>query len=298
MNNVPLGKIIGEPNATYHSTDAVSNSRLKVFRERPIKYRMMYLDKTLARKTSPAFDIGIAFHARCEGNRAFNRVAVVNDLFKDFRTDEAQEWRTKHQLAGRTVIDARCYSDIHRMVHNFKLNPTVMALLRNTEREVTWRARVGNYLLQCRTDRWAEKARHVPGLGFVGNYAVDFKTVPHLEDWTYHINEFGYHLQDEFYRQVIGLVKGATSGTPEWPRFFFAVTEKEVPWCTEVYQIDFDTQQVARKRVVQDLTELHACYESGVFPGQRNGVMSTGLKSWNLREEQRALGISTQRLTL
>lgn len=284
-----LGKIIGESNAAYHATDALSNSKLSVFRKRPLLYWMQYVAKTHVRKSTAAFDLGIAFHARCEGLKAYNKVVVVNDRFKYFRTDAARDWRDLHQRRGRTVLSREDGDRIMRMVQGFKGNPTVMALLRNTEREVTWRHRVGNYLLQCRTDRWCEKARHVPGIGFIGNYVVDFKSVPHLEDWEGHVGDYGYHLQERFYQEVITRVR--SNGIEDYPRFFFVVTEKEAPWCTEVFEIDPDTQIIAGRRVLKDLQDIHKCYESGVWPGNRPGVQTVGLKYWRLKQEAIELGI-------
>lgn len=290
-DEVPLGKIIGEPNELYHTRDAVSNTRLKIFEKSPLLYKMRYIDKLIPASTSLAFEIGKAFHYRCEGMKVFKKNVAVNTRYEDFRTKEAQRWRDHHKKAGRAVINPEEHETIARMVFHFRRNPLAMELLRNTEREVTWRAKIGKFTVQCRTDRWSGEPRYIKCLKeTVGPYFVDFKTVPSLSDgdFTTHVTNFDYHWQEAFYAQVIQYVLGVTE-MKSLPRCFFVVTEKQAPYLTEVYEIDEETKQLARASIMRALFGLRKCYETDVWFDPQVKPKPVGLRYWKLKEEQKLL---------
>ena len=55
--------IRGEPSEVYHATDAISHSKLEVFRRRPALYHRKYVLKVVPDADSSAFAIGRATHA-------------------------------------------------------------------------------------------------------------------------------------------------------------------------------------------------------------------------------------------
>ena len=60
--SLPTGKITGEPIADYHGSDAVSHSKLEVYRRRPELYRRMYVEKSVQRALVERIDDGATFY--------------------------------------------------------------------------------------------------------------------------------------------------------------------------------------------------------------------------------------------
>lgn len=289
----PLGKILNEPAVVYHGCGAVSNSKLKVFAEDPLLYYMRFVDKSILAPSSKSFDIGTAFHARCENLKSYRKIVAVNERYSDLRTKNAQHWKARHESNGRTVISQRDHEMISRMVYGFRNNPLAMELLRNTEREVTWRARIGKFVVQCRTDRWCGEGRFIKSLNEkLGPYFVDFKTVPSLADFSANLSNYNYHHQDAFYKEVIKQVVGPIEKCPAdlaeyaCPRAFFIVSEKEAPWSTLVYELDEEAQRIGRQAVLIALTNLRNCYETGKWFRPQTKLRTAALKFWKSKEEE------------
>ena len=101
-----FGKIIGEPLAEYHSSDAVSNSKLKEFRRDPEIYFRRYIEKSLPKKSpTSALEIGQAVDLMVlEGASAYaERVAILPADFNG-RTNAGKALVDSHEKAGKTVL--------------------------------------------------------------------------------------------------------------------------------------------------------------------------------------------------
>ena len=103
-DEIPVGKILGEPNSLYHSRDAISSTRLKILGDSALKYWQRFIDKSVPAERTWSLDFGAAFHAAMESDAELRRLCAVNVKFKDYRTQAAQKWRAKQIKAGKLVL--------------------------------------------------------------------------------------------------------------------------------------------------------------------------------------------------
>jgi hypothetical protein len=74
------------------------------------------------------------------------------------------------------------------------------------------------------------------------------------------VADFGYHIQDAFYRRVYEAVTG------EYPKFVFVVQEKDAPYLVTVCELDHDSVQSGHAMVQHAIERYRDCTESGVWP--------------------------------
>lgn len=277
------GKILNEPNAIYHSRDAVTSTRLRTFIGSPLKYHRTYIAKTLPQKSTYALDVGQAFHALMESEAAFAAL-TVSSPYKNFRTDEAKAWRdeiTKNHI----ILDADERAALHAMKANVLAHPEASILLANTEAEVTFRAKLGRFYVQCRADRWnGAGCELTDGLP----YFVDFKKVDSLDDLESDASNYDYHIQQIYYQEVIATVLGYERTQPR-PRAFLVVSEFKPPHEVQVFEWDEFGAQVAKAAVLKGIRDMRQAYATDTWPGRPTGIRKLSLKYWKIKESAAAL---------
>lgn len=306
--SIPLGKILGESDKVYHATPAVSKSKLDDFLELPALYYGRHVAKTIPRKESDVFDIGKGVHAfTLEGPDAYAArfVMVPEDAPKRLTSTQLNAKKpspeTVHAIewwqcfndthAGCTIVNAEDDATIRGCSASMLADPLVMALLAGAEREVSWRVRAGEMLLQCRTDVFGRASEHLVALmateGIVmqvgEHYCADIKTTPtltlsDLKAWKRKFVSFGYHRQGPFYQSVIKDVLG------EYPeRFFFIVVSKEAPHSCAVMLPDDEANEIGWNEVAKGLADLRKCYETNVWHGLPQGIHRLSVPTWYLK---------------
>jgi hypothetical protein len=268
--SAPFGKIIGEPITAYHSSDAISASRLSVFHESPVLFFQRFIAKTRPGPESKAINLGKALHFRMEGKDAYAaNVAVWPD--GDFKNKAAQAWRDIQEGNGLIALNTDDGAKVEAMYENAHAKKSILSLLENTESEVTFRVQFGAFTVQCRPDRLGEK------------HFVDFKSLPELSMWQNQIFDYGYHRAAVFYEEVIH----AATGNRLIP--YFVPCEKQ--GCNDCFAtiLEPETLEIARVEVMQDLVNLRHCYETNAWPGVPDTIQSTGLAFYHKRQAQAAL---------
>jgi hypothetical protein len=99
---------------------------------------------------------------------------------------------------------------------------------------------------------------------------IDLKTTidPSPEGFARQIGNFGYHIQDQFYRRV------CTLNGIEIDRFVFIAVGKESPHCVGVYELDWRTLDEGKAAVKYALEQFAAAQKSGVW-GSGYGELQT-----------------------
>ena len=213
-----------ETNEQYHSNDAISHSKLELFRRRPISYYRRFVGKTLARpEATEAFRIGSAAHcAVLEPDTFYARYAMrpegIDRRTKDGKAAFAQ---FEAENAGKVVIGSDELGDVREMAAAVAHHPLASQLLAAGKPELTWRVEPkGSLALQCRTDWFNPTGCELSGWR---PYVADLKTVESLDSDAFRNFEracfsFGYHRQAGFYLPLITEILGG----PVFDFFFVA----------------------------------------------------------------------------
>lgn len=270
-----------ETNEQYHANDAISHSKLELFRRRPISYFRRFVAKTLARpETTEAFRLGSAAHcAVLEPDQFWSRYALRPDGI-DRRTKVGKEEfaRFEAENIGKTVIDQGEAGSVREMAVAVQNHPLASQLLAAGSPELSWRVTpAGGMALQCRTD-WFNRA----GCELSGGrpYVADLKTVESLDADAFRNFEracfsFGYHRQAGFYLPLITEI----TGSPVFDFFFIAV-EKCEPYGVAVYRLSDSAIARGQDETVSDLIRLKSCLDSQQWPNLPNDLREIGLPKW------------------
>lgn len=284
-----FGEIPDEPIDLYHATDAVSHSKLNVFRRSAELYRQAYVAKTLPQEEpGKPLIIGSALHSYLnDGHASFARSFVVIPQDAPRRPTRMQRsakkpspdtlaaiafWDAVEREAdegGKSIISAEDLRLIEQMLAAVARNAFACELLTDpaTECEVTYRKKMAHFAVQCRPDA----RNHAGNDATEGRpYIVDIKTTPSLHDGDFatfakSFQNFGYHRQAAFYREVYCEVMDLPAETRR-PDFYFIAIEKEPPFECVVYPVSDTALAVAEREVIADLKRLRACYESNTWP--------------------------------
>ena len=270
-----------ETNEQYHSNEAISHSKLELFRRRPISYYRRFIAKTVARpETTEAFRIGSAAHcAVLEPDQFWQRYALRPDGI-DRRTKDGKAAFAEFEAAnaGKVIIgkdEDECVEEIEAAVQH---HPLASQLLAAGKPELSWRVEPsGSLALQCRTD-WFNPA----GCELSGGrpYVADLKTVESLDSDAFRNFEracfsFGYHRQAGFYLPLITEI----IGSPVFD-FLFIVVEKAEPYGCAVYRLSDVATARGHDETITDLIRLQNCIKSEQWPNLPNDLREIGLPKW------------------
>jgi hypothetical protein len=271
--------------AEYHGTDAVSHSRLEVFRKRPRLYYKRFVAKTIPPAESRAFDVGRAAHDFIlEGQEAYmERVAVWTGGNK---VKAKTEWALfQIANAGKAIITADEENDVLHMAAAVAASPEAMQLLdrNNGAPEMTWRvnSKALPIPLQCRTDWFCGQGCELSG----GKpYVVDLKTTPSLDDAEYRnfqksFVDFGYHRQAGFYTALLrdlGI---------ELSNFFFIAVEKQEPFGLDIYRAADSAVAQGLNETITDLQNLTRAYETDTWANRPGGVIEISCPDYYLKKQ-------------
>jgi len=117
-----------------------------------------------------------------------------------------------------------------------------------------------NVDLRARPDGWRKDIAAV----------VDIKTTidPSPEGFARQVANFGYHIQDAFYRRVL------TLNGIEIDRFIFIAVGKEAPYAVGVYELDWRTLDEGKAAVKYALEQYAEAQKSGIW-GYGYGELQT-----------------------
>lgn len=300
------GIIFDEPISAYHSSEAVSNSKLQIFRRLPLLYKLTYIDRVIApREETKATRIGSGVDVLLlEGVDAFNdRVRVTPETYGpeskpwNWNANECKAWRTKNEQSGKLIISSDESTQIEEISQAVLRHPIAAELLEHAKPAVTFREDAGLFHLQCRTDGWNENGCRLPDGKEIGPYWVELKTAASLLSGDFYTFEDaylnrGYWLQTALYWEIIRDIRGPNA---EPVRPIFIVADKlEFPLCQVFDPLSTERGrecfELARRKVQRDLEALVKCYETGVFPGLPGGMQPLELPVWRQKELEKELG--------
>lgn len=275
------GKIIGEPIAVYHARDAISHSKLEVFRKRPELFRRTYITKTVQRETTKAHTIGQALHSAVLEPEKFTSQFAIS-TYADFRTKAAQAWREEQEANGFTTLTADDAALVEAMRSAVLAHPLAAKLIESSEPEVTWRQKFPGLPvpLQCRTDLIGSDEN---GTLFV----ADLKTTETLEPDSFRnfdrafIN-FGYHRQAAWYMTLLADCGVYVND------FYFIAVEKCEPHGVVIYKPTPAAIELGVRENQRDLLALAECYASGKWPNLTTNIQTIDVPEWYAKKDTSA----------
>ena len=302
-----LGFIHDEPASVYHATDAVSNSKLKVFKRQPRLYYRKYVAKTLVEKTdSTALRLGRAIHAlTLEGEAAYKREVALVPSEAPKRPTEAQRnaakpspettaairfWDTFNTAnEGKIIITPEEHALNVRMRDAVMAHPLIPQLLNDTGTpETTWRVKLAELTAQVRPDYFNPAGCELTnGRPFI----LDLKTCASLDEddfgnFVRNFYSFGYYRQAALYQAVVSQIFGPIQD------FIFIAVEKKEPFECRIYRPTLRSVSMGWDEVKDDLRALSECYRTGVWPEGPSGLLDIDVPDWYAnREAKKKLGL-------
>lgn len=271
-----LGILVGEPMAVYHSSDAFGVHDLDDLSPHPLLFHKKHVLKTITdTKDSPAMLFGRYFHCLALEGEEAAAANFVEAPECDRRTSAGKAAFAAFQAesAGREIISAEDRALAWRMVEAIREKPSLVTLLdpKIGQPEVTFRAQMKFFQLQCRVDWWIEN----------GAIDVNVKTVEHLSDFDNHFWKYGYYKGAAFYRAVIAKVLGLE---PMQPQSRFLVVEKSEPYQAVIREPDAQSLDIGWREVERELLRLKGCFETNAWPGEPDQPKPISLPEWKTKQ--------------
>lgn len=228
-----------EPEDTYRSNPAITNSGLNLFLGSERLFYESFVTGTYKRPETAALRFGRAFHCYVLENQEFSlRYAVWQGKRK-----QGKEWDAFFSNEQRTIIDADDFSLITAMAAAIDENDTAAAMLAECDREVVFRSMAGgNLMRQCRVD----------GISPFGPI-IDLKSCETLGEFRANFRRYGYHRQAKWYADLAGAVTG------DRHEFTFIAVEKKPPYAVGLFMVDDEYRALADGEIREGLDRLEKC---------------------------------------
>lgn len=297
-----FGKIIDEPLAEYHGCDAISKTKLDVFRRNPDLFRRIFVAKDLPKpEASEPMLIGAAAGAFIlEGQKAFDDRYVVLPKDAPDRPTTRQLTAAKPSPAtvetikwweaflalnvGRQVLTQEQWKLVTTLLAATRRNPQFVELTSRGQPEVTFRIRGEKFAVQVRPDWWNEE-----GCALTDGqpYVLDLKTIAELpqddpEHLSKHIANYGYHRAAYLYSEIAAVASKWAPDRPR-PRFFLGFVEKAEPFHCEVVELTDLDVEIGQREVTHSLLQLRRCMDTGVWMPKPVGIRRVSLPTYYVR---------------
>lgn len=272
------------PITDYHAANAVSNSKLKIFRERgPHYYRARFIEgKIAASPDTAALRFGRAFDAMLTEPEKFAEQFIVAPDDLDRRTKAGKEWAAAN--AAKAILDGDEAGQLRGMTSAILAHPLARQFVLEGERQVTVRGKHACGLeLQTRPDL----------IGLAGKpWIADIKTTADLGDW--HdaadphspragapIWRYGYHRQGGIAQHLVHRETGKKTA------HYLVVVEKAEPFRCAVFEMDDDALDCGWRSAERDLLRLARCVQSGDWSDGLGGAIRIAAPAWLLEADAR-----------
>jgi hypothetical protein len=286
-----IGIIETESNEQYHGTEAVSASKLRVFKRKPggpQLYYQHFIAKSIPREETEAMAVGTALHCAVLEPQKFEATVAVKPSGIDRRTTlgKAAYQAFIDGAQGKTIISADDLVMIRSIAQGIHSHRSASKLLANGKAELSWRIEAAGLAhcppLQCRTD-WFCAA----GCDLTDGrpYVLDIKSTATLERSAF--GNFHRACQDHAYHHQAALYMAILAALGyECRDFFFVAAEKVAPYGVEVYRLSDRSLAKGQRDVERLLLELNECYQRNEWPNTEGGVQELDVKTaWGVSEE-------------
>ena len=233
-------------NEEYHASDALSASGAKT-----IALESLFDFKYAEREHKTAFDVGTATHT------LVFEPHLADTVWCGPETRRGKAWteeKAAADAAGALLLTDSDYRLAKGMAEAVRANPDAAELLTSQmtcEASVFARDHIYGVDLRTRPDGWRKDIATL----------IDLKTTVDAspEGFAKQAANFGYHIQDQFYRRVM------TLAGHEIDRFVFIAVGKKAPHKVGVYELDWRTLDEGNAAVKYALEQYARAQETGVW---------------------------------
>lgn len=260
--------------ATYHARPELSSTGARMllpeFKGSPKKFQWALTHK----RTSRAFDVGHAVHAKVLGVGAGIITYPDEDLTPSGNPSTKAAtvaWEAEQREAGLTVVSPADLARVDAMAESVLAHPTARLFLEVcTMREVSVFADVDGVPCRARFDALSEATRN-------GVYGVDLKTTEDATKTGFEssVKRYGYDVQVAHYDATL---KAATGHGVD--RFLLVAVEKSGPYEVAVFELPELWRQMGAVKAAEARRIYKECTESGVWPGYDTEVTYLDPPAW------------------
>lgn len=259
----PTGVVHGMDDDTYHSRPELSStgarSLLPAFKGSPAKFQWGLTHP----RTSNAFDIGHAVHAKVLGV-GLEAVAYPEDVLASngaASTTAAKEWAAEQRANGRVPMKAVEVNVIRKISEAVLAEPEPRQILETLPHRETsiFATSPEGVNVRARFDIYGDTD------------AADLKTSTDASarGFLRHVIEYGYHVQEAWYRDAHQFATGGELDT-----FKFIVAETSGPYQVAVHSLDILFRDIGRQ-LAREARDVYArCMDSGVWPGVEGELLT------------------------
>lgn len=265
------------PDAIYHARPELSSTQARQILESPARYRWALNQPA---RTSDAFDIGSAVHAKVLGVGA--PIAVLD--FPDWRTKAAQTARDEARENGLTPLLAKDAAPINAMSEAVLAHPIARALFEQPgHAEASVFATCDETLIDVRA-----RFDYLPDLDETYHpVAVDLKTTgarATAREFGKSVHTYGYYIQQGHYLDTLRLETGRDDIAMR-----FVVVEKTAPYIVAVHQLDDLYADIGTDQARQARRTLRECLDTNTWPTGLEDIQYLGAPNWLINEDDMEL---------
>ena len=251
-------------NEQYHLDPSISSSAVKTVVQKSLAHW-----KYGERKENPAFDIGTAVHTLVLEPHLASTVRCGPE------TRRGNDWKEAYaaaQAEGAVLLTEGDYRLAVDMAQAVRANPAAAQLLggnMTTEPSIFARDSIYDVDLRCRPDGWRKDIAAV----------IDLKTTVDAspEGFGKQCANFAYHIQEAFYRRCMEL------DGHEVDRFIFIAVEKEPPFATGVYELDWRSLDEGKAAVQYGLELISKAQKAGDYGTGYGDLKTLQIPNWAFR---------------
>lgn len=260
----------------YHQLPQLSSSGARTLLTSPKKFQY---DRENPRTATKAMELGTVAHTMMLGSGTEGQVVQLDgEDVTEFRSNAAKAARDAITAAGNIPLKRHEYDQIEAMIAAAKENPDAKELIEaKGQAELTALAfdPHANVGLRARFDKVIHRDNETVEI-------VDAKTAQSIDQFLFakHAYNYGYHIQEAFYRHVYRIVTGRPDANIT---FTFIVMEKTAPYETLVCSLDPDSVDLGRDKALQAIERFRDCMEAGVWPARYDSKQTVRLPEYAFR---------------
>lgn len=279
MNTPEIGLHFDIPESVYRSWPAVCQSDLgHVCNGKTLAHA--YQAKMHPDEPTPAMHLGTGIHKATLEPDTFEDEWVARPAI-DRRTKKGKiEWKAFEEEHGtKEILPADDFDRCLEIREAVWRNPLIAEILggeRYVEVCPVWEDPETGTLCKARIDV----------LTTFGHWTVlgDLKSTndASAKGFAKSVANFGYHRQATFY------LDGMNALDPRERLFLFLAIEKEPPYCSAVYELDYESAEKGRREYQHALAQWAEAEESGLWPGYPTEVQTLELPRWAMSYSEEA----------
>lgn len=244
-------------NTEYHAdTSAISASGLKLFMRSPAHYWAAYLDpERIERQPTAAMRLGTATHCAILEPDAFDDRYMLRPDGINARTNEGKAHLAAIAESGMEILTPDDFALITGMAESFRrhhISAELFAAPYKVEQSIF--SEINGVRCKCRPDYISD------------DFVMDVKTTrdASIEGFGKQAWNLGYHIQEAFYRRVIGGNR----------RFLFCAVESDHPHLVQYHESPDELIAYADDLIDAALSQYAECLRKNTWPGYSNHIQT------------------------